>query len=123
MVECKRPFGLAIFIWPVVGFLACGWMKTATLSIWTSKSARQAFSINTMASCCCDWRPIGTCVPSGLIWRKSVRNSAADLDQFIRSQFRGQPVSIVAHSMGGLVARSLFGTNNGIRGRRVGLPR
>jgi pimeloyl-ACP methyl ester carboxylesterase len=41
-------------------------------------------------------------------WRLDLDTQAAVLLQFIRTQFGGQPVSIVAHSMGGLVARALW---------------
>jgi CHAT domain/PLD-like domain/Lecithin:cholesterol acyltransferase len=41
-------------------------------------------------------------------WRKSLTTAAADLDHFLRSEFRGKPVTLVAHSMGGLVARTLL---------------
>ena len=41
-------------------------------------------------------------------WRRDLETEAVGLHQFIREKFAGQPVSIVAHSMGGLVARALW---------------
>jgi pimeloyl-ACP methyl ester carboxylesterase len=41
-------------------------------------------------------------------WRKTLAVAAADLEHFLRRQFHGQPVTLVAHSMGGLVARTLL---------------
>jgi pimeloyl-ACP methyl ester carboxylesterase len=41
-------------------------------------------------------------------WRLNLETEALALLKFIRSEFAGQPVSIVAHSMGGLLARSLW---------------
>lgn len=41
-------------------------------------------------------------------WRLDIRTSAQHLAEFIRQKFFGQKVSLVAHSMGGLVARSFI---------------
>ncbi len=39
-------------------------------------------------------------------WRRDIRFAAADLNTMITTQFPNQPVHLVAHSMGGLVARA-----------------
>ena len=42
-------------------------------------------------------------------WRRGLNSAAADLEHFLRhEEFEGQPVTLVAHSMGGLVARTLL---------------
>jgi pimeloyl-ACP methyl ester carboxylesterase len=41
-------------------------------------------------------------------WRRDIRLAADDLNQMLASQFPNQPVHLVAHSMGGLVARSFI---------------
>jgi pimeloyl-ACP methyl ester carboxylesterase len=41
-------------------------------------------------------------------WRRDLETEAVGLHRFIREKFAGKPVSIVAHSMGGLVARALW---------------
>ncbi len=41
-------------------------------------------------------------------WRKDVDSAAHGLAAFIRTTFKGAPVHLVAHSMGGLVARSFI---------------
>lgn len=46
--------------------------------------------------------------PFSYDWRLDVRASARQLANFIRQKFFGQEVSLVAHSMGGLVARSFI---------------
>lgn len=46
--------------------------------------------------------------PFSYDWRLDVRTSAQNLAEFIRQKFFGQQVSLVAHSMGGLVARSFI---------------
>jgi pimeloyl-ACP methyl ester carboxylesterase len=43
-------------------------------------------------------------------WRRDIRLAAADLNTMLCSQFSNQPVHLVAHSMGGLVARSFIKT-------------
>jgi pimeloyl-ACP methyl ester carboxylesterase len=45
--------------------------------------------------------------PFAYDWRRSIDAAADDLAAFIRSRFPGQTVHLVAHSMGGLVARNL----------------
>lgn len=39
-------------------------------------------------------------------WRRDIRFAAADLNTMLTTQFPNQPVHLVAHSMGGLVART-----------------
>ena len=41
-------------------------------------------------------------------WRRDIDASANQLADFIRARFPGQPVHLVAHSMGGLVARTMI---------------
>jgi pimeloyl-ACP methyl ester carboxylesterase len=41
-------------------------------------------------------------------WRRDLRFAAADLNAMLSSQFPNQPVHLVAHSMGGLVARTFI---------------
>src|SRR5271165_2390638 len=41
-------------------------------------------------------------------WRRDVRFAAADLNTMLTTQFPNQPVHLVAHSMGGLVARTFI---------------
>jgi pimeloyl-ACP methyl ester carboxylesterase len=41
-------------------------------------------------------------------WRLDIRSSAVKLAEFIKEKFAGEKVSLVAHSMGGLVARSFI---------------
>ncbi len=41
-------------------------------------------------------------------WRRDIRFAAADLNTMLTNQFPNQPVHLVAHSMGGLVARSFI---------------
>jgi pimeloyl-ACP methyl ester carboxylesterase len=41
-------------------------------------------------------------------WRRDIRFAAADLNTMLTSQFPNQPVHLVAHSMGGLVARAFI---------------
>ena len=41
-------------------------------------------------------------------WRKDIDEAADGLARFIRERFPGKPVHLVAHSMGGLVARNLI---------------
>jgi pimeloyl-ACP methyl ester carboxylesterase len=41
-------------------------------------------------------------------WRKSLSIAADDLERFLRREFQDQPVNVVAHSMGGLVTRTLL---------------
>lgn len=44
-------------------------------------------------------------------WRRDIDTSAKDLARFIREKFPKQPVHLVAHSMGGLVARNFIRLN------------
>ncbi len=41
-------------------------------------------------------------------WRKSLSSASFDLAHFIHREFHGEDVTLVAHSMGGLVARTLL---------------
>jgi hypothetical protein len=41
-------------------------------------------------------------------WRKGLDVAAAELEAFVKAQFGDEPYSIVAHSMGGLVARTML---------------
>jgi pimeloyl-ACP methyl ester carboxylesterase len=41
-------------------------------------------------------------------WRKNMARSATDLEHFIRTEFLDDSVTLIAHSMGGLVARTLL---------------
>ncbi len=41
-------------------------------------------------------------------WRKDIRSSARSLDKFLTTEFGREPVHIIAHSMGGLVARAMI---------------
>src|SRR5271166_6614155 len=41
-------------------------------------------------------------------WRRDIRFAAADLNTMLTTQFPNQPVHLVAHSMGGLVARTFI---------------
>jgi pimeloyl-ACP methyl ester carboxylesterase len=41
-------------------------------------------------------------------WRRDIRFAASDLNAMLISQFPGEPVHLVAHSMGGLVARAFI---------------
>ncbi|MFO1435028.1 MAG: alpha/beta fold hydrolase [Gammaproteobacteria bacterium] len=47
-------------------------------------------------------------VPFAYDWRKDMDVSADALSELIKSKFSGQPVHLVAHSMGGLVARNFI---------------
>ena len=44
-------------------------------------------------------------------WRRDIDEAADGLARFIRERFPGKPVHLVAHSMGGLVARNLIRRN------------
>jgi pimeloyl-ACP methyl ester carboxylesterase len=66
-------------------------------------------------------------------WRRDLRSAADDLNRMLESQFPNQPVHLVAHSMGGLVARSFIARHpdrwnipgpNGMRGNLImlGVP-
>ena len=46
--------------------------------------------------------------PFAYDWRKGIDTASDGLARFIRARFPGQPVHIVAHSMGGLVARNMI---------------
>ncbi|MEP7272447.1 MAG: M17 family peptidase N-terminal domain-containing protein, partial [Acidobacteriota bacterium] len=50
-------------------------------------------------------------LPFPFDWRKDIDQSADALATFIRERFHGQPTHLVAHSMGGLVARSFIRQN------------
>ena len=41
-------------------------------------------------------------------WRRDIRCAATDLNAMLTTQFPNQPVHLVAHSMGGLVARTFI---------------
>lgn len=46
--------------------------------------------------------------PFAYDWRKDIDEASSQLAAFIRDRFRGEPVHLVAHSMGGLVARNFI---------------
>jgi pimeloyl-ACP methyl ester carboxylesterase/O-acetyl-ADP-ribose deacetylase (regulator of RNase III) len=46
--------------------------------------------------------------PFAYDWRRDMDESADALARFIREQFKGEPVHLVAHSMGGLVCRNFI---------------
>ena len=46
--------------------------------------------------------------PFAYDWRKDIDTASDELARFISARFPGQPVHIVAHSMGGLVARNMI---------------
>ena len=46
--------------------------------------------------------------PFAYDWRKGIDTASDELARVIRARFPGQPVHIVAHSMGGLVARNMI---------------
>lgn len=52
-------------------------------------------------------------------WRRSLEEAADDLRKVIETEFAGQPVHLVAHSMGGLVARTFIQRHPAVWARLV----
>ena len=102
-------------VWINLFRLAVGWLGRLRLSPDGARPAKSGLMIEatgidkrTYARAVLKLRARWNVEPFPFDWRKDLNDASDMLSRFIKEKFADQPVNLVAHSMGGLVARNFI---------------